>query len=506
MFCMSLSRVYSRAGVGVTAPEVTVEVHVGGGLPKVSLVGLPATAVRESKDRVKAALLNAGFRFPPAHVTISLAPADLPKEGSRFDLPIALGILAASAQVSDERFGAFEFLGELSLSGGVNPVRGVLPAAIAAAAADRGLVVPEANGTEAALAKGSRHYSAASLLAVVSWLQGRDPLPALVAPPSRAEMPGRDLADVQGQHRARRALEIAAAGGHNLLLSGPPGTGKTMLASRLPGILPPLGEDEALATAAVASVSQAGLDISRWNIRSFRAPHHTASSAALVGGGSKPKPGEISLAHHGVLFLDELPEFRRDVLEVLREPLESGRVIICRAASHSEFPARFQLVAAMNPCPCGYAGDRSGRCMCSFEQIQKYRGKISGPLLDRIDLHVEVSRPTWSVAAHGSTPPENSATVRRRVVAARERQLKRAGVPNSAMDNTLVQRDCRLERKNRRFLEQAVEQMALSPRACQRILKVARTVADLEGADRVAQEHVAEAIAFRGMDCGNNQG
>ena len=498
---MSLARVYSRAGVGVTAPLVTVEVHAGGGLPRMSMVGLPETAVREAKDRVKAALLNAGFSFPAGHVTIALAPADLPKEGGRFDLPIALGILAASAQVEDRRFGEYEFVGELSLSGGLNPVRGVLPVAIEARKAGRELIVPAANGPEAALSSGGRQYCADSLLAVVAWLHGRARLPQAEigeeTAAADAQEGARDLSDVYGQHVARRALEVAAAGGHNLLFCGPPGTGKTMLASRLPGILPPLTEQEALATAAVASVSQSGLDIRSWRTRSFRAPHHTASSAALVGGGSKPRPGEISLAHHGVLFLDELPEFNRNVLEVLREPMESGRIIISRAASQAEFPARFQLVAAMNPCPCGYHGDQAKDCMCSAEQISRYRGKVSGPLLDRIDLFVEVTRPKHIVIPGKGQPGESSAAVRERVIAAHRIQLGRQGVANAQLEASGVKRHCRLATKDESFIENAAEQLSLSPRACQRVLKVARTIADLDGAESIDQNHLAEAIGLR---------
>ena len=496
---MSLARVYSRAGVGVTAPEVTVEVHVGGGLPKMSMVGLPETAVREAKDRVKAALLNAGFKFPPSHITISLAPADLPKEGSRFDLPIALGILAATGQVDDIRFNHYEFIGELSLGGGLNPVKGVLPVALGAKRAGRGLVVPAANGPEAALARGQAQYCAASLLSVVSWLHGREELQPVAVGKEKGTPFSKDLRDVYGQQRARRALEVAAAGGHNIIFSGPPGTGKTMLASRLPGILPPMSEQEALDTAAVISISPLGIDINRWRVRSFRAPHHTASSAALVGGGTKPRPAEISLAHHGVLFLDELPEFNRNVLEVLREPMESGRIVICRAASYAEFPAQFQLVAAMNPCPCGYAGDKSGRCMCTADQVSRYRARISGPLLDRIDLHVEVARPNRFPYRKTGESPESSEAVRKRVICARDRQLKRSGVANAQLDVASVRQYCKPDRKNQKFLEDAAEKMGLSPRAYQRILKVARTLADLENLDEIRKSHLAEALAYRGF-------
>ncbi|RPE74702.1 magnesium chelatase family protein [Vulcaniibacterium tengchongense] len=497
---MNLALVHSRARTGVRAPAVRVEVHLGGGLPSMSIVGLPEAAVREAKDRVRAAIQCAQFEFPARRITVNLAPADLPKDGGRFDLPIALGVLAASGQIPLEPLGRYEFLGELALTGELRAVDGVLPAALAAAEAGRGLVVPAGNGAEAALARGEA-LTARTLLEVCALLDGRKRLPPAEAPPARPGA-GPDLADVRGQAQARRALEIAAAGGHHLLLVGPPGCGKTLLASRLPGLLPDASEAEALETAAIASVSGRGLDPARWRERPFRAPHHTASAIALVGGGALPRPGEISLAHHGVLFLDELPEWDRRALEVLREPLESGVVTVSRAARSAEFPARFQLVAAMNPCPCGWAGDASARCHCSPDTIRRYRARVSGPLLDRIDLHVEVPRLPPAQLRPEAPPGESSAQVRERVARARERQLARAGCLNARLDQAQTQSHCRLAPADQALLERAVDALQLSARSLHRILRVARTIADLADEAQIHTAHLTEAIGYRRVDRG----
>jgi magnesium chelatase family protein len=496
---MTVASVSSRALAGVDAPEVAVEVHLGPGLPAFHIVGLPDAEVREARDRVRAALNHGRFEFPARRITVNLAPAELPKDSSRFDLPIALGILAASGQLMPETLQGLEFAGELSLTGELRAVRGALAMALSARAAGRAFVLPEGNAPQAALAEGARILPARTLLEVVAHLAGESPLDEYVGRTAAAPPAYADFSDVKGQQQVKRALEVAAAGSHSLLMIGPPGTGKSMLASRFPGILPPLSEAEALEVAAVHSVSSAGFDATRWGERPFRAPHHGASSAALVGGGHLPRPGEISLAHHGVLFLDELPEFTRDVLEALREPLETGRVAIARAARQVQFPARFQLVAAMNPCPCGHCGDRSGRCRCTPERIARYRGRISGPLADRIDIKLEVPAPRESELV-AVAAGETSDSVRKRVEAARRLQLERQGKANALLGTKEIDRHCTTDRDGDQLLRHALARLLLSARAYHRVLRVARSIADLAQSAGIGAEHIAEAIQYRRLD------
>ena len=493
---MAIAVLHSRALTGMNAPEVFVEAHLANGLPGFTIVGLPETEVKEARDRVRAAIQNSRFEFPVSRITVNLAPADLPKESGRYDLPIALGILAASGQIPIPPLKKYEFAGELALTGELRPIRGALAMTLGAVSSGRAFILPTANAAEAALVEHAEIYPAASLLAVCAHLLGQTRLsPQLPATITTRPSSYPDFSEVKGQAAVKRALEVAAAGAHSVLLAGPPGTGKSMLASRFPGILPEMNEQEAIESAALLSLN-GSFRSEHWRRRPYRNPHHTASAVALVGGGSNPRPGEISLAHHGVLFLDELPEFPRAVLEVLREPLESGTITISRATRQVDFPARFQLIAAMNPCPCGYLGHPSGKCRCTPDQISRYRNKLSGPLLDRIDIQVEVPALSHNDLLR-QADGESSAQIQQRVANARDRQAARQDKTNAALSSKETEYHCVLDDTSSTLLKQAISRLNLSARAYHRILKVARSIADLENRPNITSQHIGEAIQYR---------
>jgi magnesium chelatase family protein len=495
---VSLAVLYSRALSGMEAALVTVEVHIANGLPNFTIVGLPETEVKESKDRVRAALQNCRFDFPARRITVNLAPADLPKESGRFDLPIALGILAATGQIPSDKLAEYEYAGELALTGELRPIRGALAMTYRAVDSGRAFILPQANAAEAALVEEATVYGAQSLLQVAAHLTGRERIAPHVSLPQTLPPRYPDMSEVKGQTQAKRALEIAAAGGHSVLMMGPPGTGKSMLAARFPGILPRMTQAEALQSAAVQSLD-GGFDVAKWKTRPYRAPHHTASGVALVGGGSNPRPGEISMALHGVLFLDELPEFDRSVLEVLREPMESGRITISRAARRADFPAQFQLIAAMNPCPCGYLGHYNGKCRCTPDQITRYRSKISGPLLDRIDIQIEVPAVPQDDLVN-KADGEASNEIQARVEIARQLALARQEKANAQLSVTEIDTFCAPDTQGEALLRLALTRLDLSARAYHRVLKVARTIADLADSRNILTQHIAEAVQYRRMD------
>lgn len=495
---MSLARIYSRAQIGIQAPEVIVEVHLGNGLPAFHIVGLPEASVKEAKDRVRSALENSKFGFPDQRITVNLAPADLPKDGGRFDLAIAIGILVASGQIVCTDIEKYEFYGELALNGEVRGVNAILPSVLAAKAQGRCCFLPLINDSLASLVNGVQRKAVSSIQEVWSDLLNQQPLPLNIRYPEQQHSGVEfliDLSDVKGQPGAKRVLEIAAAGGHNLLFLGPPGTGKSMLAQRMPTIMPGMSDDEALSTAALYSIIGQTVDLTNWRKRPFRNPHHTCSAVALVGGSSNPKPGEISLAHNGVLFLDELPEFERKVLDSLREPMETGTVVISRAARQMEFPAQFQLIAALNPSPTGCHNDKRA----TPDQVMRYLSRVSGPFIDRIDLQIELPRLN-SAQLQSTQEEESSAVVRSRVEAAYNLQLNRQGKVNARLNNKEMSIHCALATAELQFLAKASEKLSLSPRSYHRIIKVARTISDLKGVPQISLEELKEALNYRAFE------
>ncbi|MDM2766738.1 YifB family Mg chelatase-like AAA ATPase [Citrobacter sp. Cpo147] len=495
---MSLSIVHTRAALGVNAPAITIEVHISNGLPGLTMVGLPETTVKEARDRVRSAIINSGYEFPAKKITINLAPADLPKEGGRYDLPIAVALLAASEQLTTHNLDTYELVGELALTGALRGVPGAISSATEAIRAGRRIIVAKENAAEVGLIHGEGCLIADHLQAVCAFLEGKHDLDR----PSSADFTpcalADDLSDVIGQEQGKRGLELTAAGGHNLLLIGPPGTGKTMLASRLRGLLPPLSNDEALESAAILSLVNFDTLQKQWKQRPFRSPHHSASLTAMVGGGSIPAPGEISLAHNGILFLDELPEFERRTLDALREPIESGQIHLSRTRAKITYPARFQLIAAMNPSPTGHYQGNHNRC--TPEQTLRYLNRLSGPFLDRFDLSLEIPLPPPGILSQSQVKGEDSTTVKQRVMAARERQYQRQNKLNAHLDSQDIHKYCPLRSDDAQWLEETLAHLGLSIRAWLRLIKVARTIADIEQSDHISRQHLQEAVGYRAID------